>query len=203
MLGGGGDPARLPVYGAAISGYTVAIIAIGGIDDPDGLLLASLNRTAAILLGIASVALINSLFGGVPALDGLISKLRTERDRVADFVIDAWEGRGIPDDLALTQRVANITGLETDANYAAAEQINGRQRRRGAQVAIGSLLTAVSASRTIAGVLSPETRPEIRDFLRAAAATLRDGTELPGRTDTSRPVRGTADRTHQLDPACG
>ena len=166
-------------YGAAISGYTVAIIAIGGIDDPDGLLLASLNRTAAILLGIASVALINSLFGGVPALDGLIEKLRTERGRVADFAIDAWEGRGVPDDLALTQRVANITGLETDASYAAAEQQNGRRRRRGAQVAIGSLLTVVSASRTIAGVRSPETRPEIRGYLQGAANFLRDGAELP------------------------
>ena len=166
-------------YGAAISGYTVAIIAIGGIDDPDGLLLASLNRTAAILLGIASVALINSLFGGVPALDGLIAKLRTERGRVAAFAIDAWEGRGVPDDLTLTQRVTNITGLETEATYAAAEQVDGRRRRRGAQVAIGSMLTAVSASRTIAGVLSPATRPAIRDYLQAAAATLRDGTELP------------------------
>ncbi len=166
-------------YGAAISGYTVAIIAIGGIDEPEGLLLASLSRTAAILLGIASVALINSLFGGVPALDGLISKLRTERDRVTDFVLDAWEGRGVPDDLALTQHVANITGLETDASYAAAEQINGRRRRRGAQVAIRSLLTAVSASRTIAGVLSPTTRPEIRDYLQEAAQTLRDGGAAP------------------------
>ena len=166
-------------YGAAISGYTVAIIAIGGIDDPDGLLLASLNRTAAILLGIASVALINSLFGGVPALDGLISKLRTERARVSEFVIDALEGRTIPDDFTLTQRVANITGLETDATYAAAEQINGRRRRRGAQVAIGALLTAISASRTIAGVLAPATRPEIRAYLQAAANSLRGGTDLP------------------------
>lgn len=167
-------------YGAAISGYTVAIIAIGGIDDPDGLLLASLNRTAAILLGIASVALINSLFGGVPALDGLIGKLRTERQMVADFVIDALEGRAIPDDLTLTQRVANITGLETDASYAAAEQADGQRRRRGAQVAIGSLLTAVSGSRTIAGVLSTaEIRPEIRAFLQEAAQTMRNGRELP------------------------
>ena len=165
-------------YGAALSGYTVAVIAIGGIDDPDGLLLASLNRTAAILLAIGSVALINSLFGGVPALAALTSKLRTERDKVAHYIIDAWEGRGIPDDLALTQRVANITGLETDANYAAAEQINGRQRRRGAQVAIGSLLTVVSASRSIAGVLSATTRPEIRDYLQKAAKTLQGGSAL-------------------------
>ncbi len=166
-------------YGAAISGYTVAIIAIGGIDDPNGLLLASLNRTAAILLGIASVALVNSLFGGVPALDGLIAKLRGERDKVTRFVVDALEGREIPDDLTLTQRVASITGLQTDATYAAAEQINGRRRSRGAQVAIGSLLTAVSASRTIAGVLSGETSPAVRDYLRAAAASLHDGTEMP------------------------
>jgi uncharacterized membrane protein YccC len=165
-------------YGAAISGYTVAIIAIGGIDDPDGLLLASLNRTAAILLGIASVALMNSLFDGVPAIEALVTGLRTERGKVADFAIDALEGRGVPDDLTLTQRVANITGLQTDARYTAAEQVNGRRRRRGAQVAIGSLLTAISASHTIAGNLSSETPPEISAHLKAAAG-LRDGREVP------------------------
>lgn len=166
-------------YGAAISGYTVAIIAIGGIDDPDGLLLASLNRTAAILLGIASVALVNSLFGGVPALDALVTGLRTERGRVADFAIDALEGRGALDDLTLTQRVKNITGLQTDANYAAAERANGKRRRQGAQVAIGSLLTVVSASRTIAGLLSPSTSPAIRAHLHAASRALRDGMAVP------------------------
>ena len=92
-------------YGAAISGYTVAIIAIGGIDDPNGLLLASLNRTAAILLGIASVALMNSLFGGVSALDKLVDSLRIERDKVAAFALDALEERPVDDDLTLTQRV--------------------------------------------------------------------------------------------------
>ncbi len=38
-------------YGAALAGYTVAIIAILGIDDPSGSLLATLNRVAAILIG--------------------------------------------------------------------------------------------------------------------------------------------------------
>lgn len=174
-------------YGAAISGYTVAIIAIGGIDDPDGLLLASLNRTAAILLGIASVALMNSLFGGVSALDKLVESLRTERDKVAAFAIDALEGRPIDDDLTITQRVANITGLQTDATYAAAEQTGGRQRRRGAQVAIGSLLTAVSAGRTIAGVLSPDTTPAIQDYVQAAAGVLRDGGDMPDAPVTADP----------------
>ncbi len=166
-------------YGAAISGYTVAIIAIGGIDAPEGLLLASLNRTAAILLGIAAVALVNSVLGGVSALDALIVRLREERGKVAEFALDAFEGRPIPDDLTLTRRVANITGLQTDANYAAVEHANGRRRRRGAQVAIGSLLTAISASRTIAGLLGPGTPAPVRDHLRAAAATLREGVPLP------------------------
>ena len=174
-------------YGAAISGYTVAIIAIGGIDDPDGLLLASLNRTAAILIGIAAVALMNALFGGVSALDKLVGSLRTERDKVAAFAIDALEGRPIDDDLTLVKRVASITGLETDATYAAAEQYRGRQRRRGAQVAIGSLLTAVSAGRTIAGILSPETTPAIRAYAEAAAASLRDGTSMPAPPLTTDP----------------
>ena len=166
-------------YGAALSGYTVAIIAIGGIDSPDGLLLASLNRTAAILLGIAAVAVVNSLLPGVSALDNLIAKLREERDRVAAFAADALEGRPIPDDLTLTRRIANITSLQSDATYAAMEHANGRRRRRGAQVAIGSLLTAISASRTIAGLLTPDTPVAVRDPQRLAAAALRDGAPLP------------------------
>ncbi len=166
-------------YGAALSGYTVAIIAIGGIDAPEGLLLASLNRAAAILLGIAAVALVNSVLGGVSALDALIAKLREERGKVAAFALEAFEGRPIPDDLTLTRLVANITGLQTDATYAAIEHANGRRRRRGAQVAIGSLLTAISASRTIAGLLGPGTPAPVRDHLRAAAATLREGVPLP------------------------
>lgn len=174
-------------YGAAISGYTVAIIAIGGIDDPDGLLLSSLNRTVAILIGIGCVALVNSLLGGTPALTGLVAGLRRERERVVAFAVEALEGRGVPDDLELTQRVSAITALQSEAGYAAAEQSNGRLRRRGAQVVIGSLLTAVSASRTIAGVLSPETPAAVREYLAAVAASLRDGTAAPDAPGTDDP----------------
>ncbi len=174
-------------YGAAISGYTVAIIAIGGIDDPDGILLASLNRTAAILIGIAAVALVNSLFGGVSALDKLLDQLRTERSRTVEFAIDALEGRPIYDDLEMTKHVANITGLQTDATYAAAELPDGRRRRRGAQVVIGSLLTAVSAARTIAGLHPTERPADIRDYLAAAATHLKDGTPMPDPPETSDP----------------
>ena len=196
-------------YGAALSGYTVAIIAIGGIDDPDGLLLASLNRTAAIVLGIASVALVNSLFGGVSALDGLIASLHTERDRVSTFAIDALEGRPIDNDHDLVKRVANITKLQTEATYAAAEKTGGRRRRQGAQVTIGSLLTAVSAGRTIAGLLTPETDPVIRDHLRAVAAALRDGSALPAAPPTREPFDALLiERAHAIhrrmhDADCG
>ena len=48
-------------YGAVLCGYTVGIIAVAGIDAPAGAFLATLNRVAAILLGIASVAVVNLL----------------------------------------------------------------------------------------------------------------------------------------------
>ncbi len=35
-------------YGAVLCGYTVGIIAVSGVDSPDGALLATLNRVAAI-----------------------------------------------------------------------------------------------------------------------------------------------------------
>ena len=42
-------------YGAALSGYTAGIIAIGAIDSPHTALLTTLNRVAAMTIGIAAV----------------------------------------------------------------------------------------------------------------------------------------------------
>ena len=165
-------------YGAAISGYTVAIIAIGSIDDPDGLFLAGLNRAAAVIIGILSVALVNMLFGGHQALDGLVVTLRERQRTVTALALDALSGRSVPDVAGLAAMAAGLTVLDTEATYAAAEQPDGRRRLNGARVAIGSLLTVISAARTVAGLSRVVSAPA-RRFAYDVTQSIRHGSPLP------------------------
>lgn len=173
-------------YGAAISGYTVAIIAIGSIDDPDGLFLAGLNRAAAVTVGILSVAVVNLLLGSRSALDGLLADLRRQHASVASLALDALERRDVPDLPDLARTAAAITALETEATYTAAEQPDGRRRRNGARVTIGSLLTVVSAARTIHGMSGPGTSRTTSEYLRATAEAVRAGHGAPAPPQLSR-----------------
>ena len=165
-------------YGAALSGYTVAIIAIGSIDDPDGLFLAGMNRAAAVVIGILSVAVVNLLLGGPAALDGLRAALRRNQAAVTALALDALEGRAGPDGPSLARTAAAITALDTEATYAAAEQPDGR-RRNGARVTIGSLLIVISAARTIHGADVAAAGSGARRFLDEVAATIRAGRSAP------------------------
>ena len=63
-------------YGAALAGYTLAIVAITDIDMPQSVFLTALDRVAAILVGVASLALVNGIFGRADAWQALVSQLR-------------------------------------------------------------------------------------------------------------------------------
>src|SRR5882757_7140282 len=49
-------------YSGILSGYTVALVAMTQIDSPQNIFSAGINRGAAIVVGIAAVALISELF---------------------------------------------------------------------------------------------------------------------------------------------
>src|SRR5258707_13545197 len=49
-------------YSAVLSGYTVALVAVTQIDSPQNIFSAGINRGAAIMVGIAALALISDLF---------------------------------------------------------------------------------------------------------------------------------------------
>src|SRR5882762_5475237 len=49
-------------YGAVLSGYTVALVAVTQIDSPQNIFSAGINRGAAIVVGIAALALISDVF---------------------------------------------------------------------------------------------------------------------------------------------
>lgn len=167
-------------YGAVLCGYTVGIIAISGIDAPEGALLATLNRVAAILLGVASVAAVNALFSHAVAFRALVAALRRRLAEAEALALRALTGQDLPNEPLPAQVGASILALRTEASYAATELPDGRARNAGARTAIAGLLGMLSASRAVATGLQLPTDAATRRALDAAAARLRAGGSAGG-----------------------
>ena len=159
-------------YGAVLCGYTVGIIAVSGIDAPDGALLATLNRVAAILLGIGSVAVVNLLFSRMSAFDDLLGALQRRLATADELALTVLAGKTFPTEPLPAQVGAAILGLRTEAGYAAAELPNGKIRRAGATNAIAGLLGMLSAARAISTGLQQPTDVPTQQAMAAAAAQI-------------------------------
>ncbi len=136
-------------YAAALSGYTVAVTDVIGIDAPNGAMLGTLNRVAAILVGIACVALVNSVFALETDQQKLEAGLRGQLDVQRRTAQDALAGRKALADDAYLQQAADILALQTQATYASAEFGDGRRRNHAAEAVIAALLDMLAASRAI------------------------------------------------------
>src|SRR5580704_14132127 len=71
-------------YAAALSGYTVGIIAIQQIDNPQNVFDASVERGAAIAVGIMSIAVVNALMSA-PDHARLAAQLAAIHRRVREY----------------------------------------------------------------------------------------------------------------------
>ena len=159
-------------YGAALSGYTAGIIAIGAIDSPDSALLTTLNRVAAMAIGIAAVFVVNNMFAGNDAVDSLVAELRERTDAITATAVAALEGRPVGDDLATLHVASGAAALHTQATYAVRELPDGRIRSNAARAVIASLLAMVSAARDLGRELGPDTPAAVREHLDAVVAAI-------------------------------
>ena len=164
-------------YGAALSGYTAGIIAIGAIDSPDAALLTTMNRVAAMTIGIAAVFVVNNLFAGTDAVDSLVTELRERTDAITSMAAEVLEGRRVGDDLATLHVAAGAAALHAQTTYAVRQLPDGRIRSNAAHTVIAALLAMVSAARGLGRELGPETPAAVRKHLDAVAAAIRHPTE--------------------------
>ncbi len=166
-------------YGAVLCGYTVGIIAVSGIDAPNGALLVTLDRVAAILLGIASVAVVNTLFARPAAFERLVATLEERLAAARSLALAALAGEQLPQQPHAAQTGAAILALRTEAHYAATELTNGRARHAGATACIAGLLGMLAAAHAIARALRRPADPAIRQALDDAATALAASSPLP------------------------
>src|SRR6266404_1792385 len=155
-------------YGAILSGYTVAQVAVTQIDSPQNIFLAGINRGAAIVVGIAALALISDVFAAPNVHTGLSDKLIAAHRRVRAFALAILRVES-PDPIQSAKLLREITALHPDITALVAESSSGWARAAAARSAAVALVAEISAAGALAS-LPANTLPSLRGALGKALA---------------------------------
>jgi uncharacterized membrane protein YccC len=155
-------------YGAILSGYTVAQVAVTQIDAPQNIFLSGINRGAAIVVGIAALALISDVFAAPNVYTGLIGKLTAAHQRVRAFALAILRGESAHP-IQSANLLREITALHPDITALVAESSGGGARVAAARSAAVALVAEISAASALAS-LPAATSPSLRKALGEALA---------------------------------
>src|SRR5882762_8758792 len=157
-------------YSAILSGYTVALVAVTQIDSPQNIFSAGVNRGAAIVVGIAALALISDVFAAPNVHTGLSDKLIAAHRRVRAFALAILRVE-TADQIQSANLLREVTALHPDITALVAESSSGWARAAAARSAAVALVAEVSAAGALAS-LPANTLPSLR---RALGEALADG----------------------------
>lgn len=168
-------------YGAVLAGYTASVIAVGQIAVPQDAFLATLDRVAAILVGITCVGVVNCLFLVDSAHARLVRELERQEAELRVSAVDLLRGGPGPDREPHIERAAAILSLQTEASYASAELADGISRNHAATTGLSALLGMLVASRELRRGFRGRSAAaaSTRMFLAAAADALAAGDPGP------------------------
>jgi uncharacterized membrane protein YccC len=155
-------------YSGILSGYTVALVAVTQIDSPQNIFSAGVNRGAAIVVGIAALALISDVFAAPNVHTGLSDKLIAAHRRVRAFALAVLRVE-TPDPIQSANLLHEITALRPDITALFVESIGGGARAAAARSAAVALVAEVSAAGALAS-LPFNTLPSLRGALGEALA---------------------------------
>jgi uncharacterized membrane protein YccC len=131
-------------YAAALSGYTVGIIAIQQIDNPQNVFETSMERGAAIVVGITSIAVANALLLAPDRHPRLAAQLEAIHRRVREFARAAIYGEG--NSATFLSLIREIVGLRPEIESVALESSSGSVRSAAARSAAVGLVAALQVA---------------------------------------------------------
>jgi uncharacterized membrane protein YccC len=155
-------------YSGILSGYTVALVAVTQIDSPQNIFSAGVNRGAAIVVGIAALALISDVFAAPNVHTGLSGKLIAAHRRVRAFALAILRVE-TPDQIQSAKLLHEITALRPDITALFVESSGGGARAAAARSAAVALVAEVRAAGALAS-LPANTLPSLRGALGEALA---------------------------------
>lgn len=141
-------------YGALLSGYVVALIAIAHIDSPQDAFHVTVARVSTVMIGVASIATV-ALLSGTPhvwqkltrSLQKTVTELRHETHLALDDVAPTLTSL---DTIALSSMIFSLANQVHDTRT---ELTKGRLRARGAQVCLIGMVTALSCCRSLLALM--------------------------------------------------
>jgi uncharacterized membrane protein YccC len=135
-------------YAAVLSGYTVAIIATQQIDTPQHVFESGMARGAAIVVGILSMLVVNTLMFAPSRQPRLVAQLAALRRRVREYASAAFRGEPAKSTtfLALLQE---IVALRPEIPSVALESSSGSVRSVAARSAVVGLIAELQAARVL------------------------------------------------------
>ena len=146
-------------YACILAGYTIAIISIANIDTPMAAFSASVNRVAAIVVGIAAIGSTNAVLATAESSRSLISKLRAATTEIVALAHEAIDRRQAPEAEALIDLSARLMPLRGEISFATPEKPSGRARAKGGRSALLGLFEMLSAIQGVGAGLGQVERP--------------------------------------------
>lgn len=138
-------------YGAVVCGYTVSIVAVMHIDDPNGLFSEVINRCAAIAIGIASIVLVVDVLAGPGIGPGLLDRIERGVAKVRSFSNGLLDGRAEAD---TDEQAAKLLGTASNQhqllNALPAEAVSGSALAGAVRATLAALVGEVRAARALA-----------------------------------------------------
>jgi uncharacterized membrane protein YccC len=176
-------------YAAVLSGYTVGIVAIEQIDAPHHVFESGVARGAAIVVGIAAIAVVNDLLATPDRHTGLAAQLADIQRRVCTYVKAVIRGEATESTLAVGL-LQEIAALRSEITSLATESSSGVNRSAAARSATVELVAQIHAGRVLAA-LPVTDDAALRE--RLASALDQDGTShlaQPSSTEPAGPAPG-------------
>jgi uncharacterized membrane protein YccC len=135
-------------YAAALSGYTVAIIAVQQIDDPQHIFESGMARGAAITVGILAVTFVNDLLAAPDGHPHLVAQLAALRRQVVGYAQRILRGEAVP---AITTAglLRDVVALRPEIASLAAELNSGPVRSAAARNVMVGLVAELFAARAL------------------------------------------------------
>ncbi|GAB6844793.1 putative membrane protein YccC [Methylorubrum rhodinum] len=171
-------------YGAMLSGYTVAIIAVAHIDAPQTTFDAAVGRIAAITVAVVTITFINDALASPSTWQGLRPRLADAFAAARRFAREALT-RGDPGPERTAALIGTIAPMRGDAGAIAGELDDGVHRAAGARSAIAALYVLAAASRALAAAMARLPEPD-RIVREAHALALRSVSEGCSADDLAR-----------------
>ncbi|GJE16473.1 FUSC family protein [Methylobacterium marchantiae] len=133
-------------YGAMLSGYTVAIVAVAHIDAPQEVFDAAIDRVAAITIGIVAITFINDALAS-PSTWRTLRKPLSEALKATKAFARETLSRKDPGSERAAALIRQIAVMRADAGAIGGELDDGARRAAGARSTIAALYAMAAASR--------------------------------------------------------